>query len=142
MKLFRSIFGGILVISVLLPMFLFLNPFLWGMKRAPEYIPPAKLEKVLQRMKNEINKYENVEIDTYKNEASVWYFRDCENTMLDSLSNFEIEISEVKSDSFVREKIEKYAPLIEKEIDCKCYDSLIFTYKIKGSEFASGFKIK
>lgn len=142
MKLFKNIFGGILVISVLLPMFLFLNPFLWGMRRLPEYIPPAKLEKVLQEMQNEINKGENVEIDTYNNEASVWYFRDCENKKLDTLINFKIEISEVKSDSFVREKIKKYAPLLEKEIDCKCYDSLVFIYKIKGSELVSAFKIK
>lgn len=142
MKLCKNILGGILVISVLLPMFLFLNPFLWGMRKFPEYIPSAKLEKVLQRMQNEINKYENVEIDTYKNEASVWYFRDCENEKLDSLVNFEIEISEVKSDSFVREKIEKYAPLIKKEIDCKCYDSLVFTYQIKGSNLVSAFKMK
>ncbi|MBB4802894.1 hypothetical protein HNP37_002969 [Flavobacterium nitrogenifigens] len=142
MKLFKNILGGILVISVLLPMFLFLNPFLWGMRRAPEYIASAKLEKVLQRMKDEINTHENVEIDIYNNEASVWYFRDCENKKLDSLSNFKIEISEVKRDSFVRKKIEKYAPLIKKEIDCKCYDSLVFTYKIKGSEFVSGFKMK
>lgn len=145
MKSLRYILGVILVISVLLPMFVFLNPFVWGMRKAPEYIPSKGLEIVLGRMQNEINKEESVEIDTYNNEPALWYFRDCENQRLDSLDNFKIEISEIKNDSFVREKVKKYVPLIEKEIGCKCYDSLIFSFKLKGyesEELASGFKIK
>ncbi|OUL60993.1 hypothetical protein [Flavobacterium sp. AJR] len=131
MKALKNIWGVILVISVLLPMLLFLNPFAWGMRRAPEYIPSAGLEKVLGRMQKEINEQEDIEIDTYNNEVDLWYLRDCENLKLDSLDNFKIELSEIKNDSFIKEKINKYAPLIEKEIGCKCYDSLIFTYKLK-----------
>jgi hypothetical protein len=145
MKALKSIWGAVLIIGVLLPMLLFLNPFAWGMRRAPEYIPSAGLEKVLERMKEEVNEHEDIEIDTYNNTASLWYLRDCENLKLDSLENFKIELSEIKSDSFIKEKINKYAPLIEKEIGCKCYDSLIVTYKLKGNEldeFVSAFKIK
>ncbi|KFF17108.1 hypothetical protein [Flavobacterium hydatis] len=145
MKVLKSIWGVVLIISVLLPMLLFLNPFAWGMRRTPEYTPSAGLEKNLKKMQNEINEQEDIEIDIYNNKANLWYLRDCENLKLDSLENFKIELSEVRSDSFIKEKINKYAPLIEKEIGDKCYDSLIFTYKMKGNEldeFVSAFKIK
>jgi hypothetical protein len=134
MKILKNILGVILVISVLLPMFLFLNPFAWGMRRAPEYVPSERLEKLLIRMNEEINEIERTEIETCNNKPNLWYLRDCENQKLDSLDNFKINFTEIKSESFIREKIKKYAPLIEKEIECKCYDSLIFSYQLKVSE--------
>ncbi|WP_343697719.1 hypothetical protein [Flavobacterium sp.] len=147
MKVLKYIWVALLIISILLPMLLFLNPFVWGMRRAPEYIPSERLEKVLLKMDEEINKIERTEIYTYNNEPNLWYLRDCENQKLDSLNNFKIDLTEIKSDSFIREKIKKYAPLIEKEIECKCYDSLIFSYQLRVSEHdltevAVGFKIK
>lgn len=141
----KNILGALLIIGVLFPMLLFLNPFAWGMRRAPEYVPSEKLEIVLKRMENEINKYEQIAINTYNNEPNLWYLRDCQNQKLDSLENFEIVFSQVKDDSFIKEKIKKYAPLIGNEIEGKCYDSLIFKYESKESEIQRvvvGFKIK
>lgn len=139
----KNILGALLIIGVLFPMLLFLNPFAWGMRRAPEYVPSEKLEIVLKRMENEINKYEQIAINTYNNEPNLWYLRDCQNQKLDSLENFEIVFSQVKDDSFIKEKIKKYAPLIGNEIEGKCYDSLIFKYESKESErVVVGFKIK
>lgn len=141
----KNILGALLIIGVLFPMLLFLNPFAWGMRRAPEYVPSARLEKVLEEMKNEINEHEKVSIEIYNNQADLWYLRDCQNQKLDSLENFEIVFSQVKDDSFIKEKIKKYAPLIGNEIEGKCYDSLIFKYDSKESEIERvvvGFKIK
>ena len=115
-------------------MLLFLNPFMWGMRRPPYYIPSERLEKVLERMEKEINEEESVRIYTENNEANLWYLRDCKNQTLDSLSNFEVTFSTIKNDHVVKEKIEKYAPLIEAEIDCRCYDSLFFVYYLKKEE--------
>jgi hypothetical protein len=145
MKPLKNILGALLIIGVLFPMLLFLNPFAWGMRRAPEYVPSQRLEKVLEAMKNEINAYEQVDIDTYNNKANLWYLRDCQNQRLDSLENFEIQFSEVKNDDFVKEKIKKYVPLIEKQLECTCYDSLVFKYELKENEMQKvvlGFKIK
>jgi len=145
MKPLKNILGALLIIGVLFPMLLFLNPFAWGMRRAPEYVPSQRLEKVLEAMKNEINAYEQVDIDTYNNKANLWYLRDCQNQTLDSLENFEIQFSEVKNDDFVKEKIKKYVPLIEKQLECTCYDSLVFKYELKENEMQKvvlGFKIK
>ncbi|MCC9064450.1 hypothetical protein [Flavobacterium piscisymbiosum] len=145
MKPLKNILGALLIIGVLFPMLLFLNPFAWGMRRAPEYVPSKELEKVLEAMKKEINTYEQVDVDTYNNTANLWYLRDCQNKRLDSLENFEIQFSEVKNDAFVKEKIKKYAPLIEKQLECNCYDSLIFKYELKENEMQKvvlGFKIK
>lgn len=141
----KNILGALLIIGVLFPMLLFLNPFAWGMRRAPEYVPSEKLEIVLKRMENEINEYEQIAINTYNNEPNLWYLRDCQNQKLDSLENFEIVFSQVKDDSFIKEKIKKYAPLIGNEIEGKCYDSLIFKYESKEGEIERvvvGFKIK
>lgn len=141
----RKILGVLLIIGVLFPMLLFLNPFAWGMRRAPEYIRSERLEKVLEEMNNEINKSEDIEIETYNNTPNLWYLRDCQNDKLDSLENFEIQFSKVKNDSFIKEKIKKYAPLIGEEIGCKCYDSLIFKFELKENEIQQsviGFKIK
>ena len=145
MKPLKNILGALLIIGVLFPMLLFLNPFAWGMRRAPEYVPSQRLEKVLEAMKNEINAYEQVDIDTYNNKANLWYLRDCQNQRLDSLENFEIQFSEVKNDDFVKEKIKKYVPLIEKQLEFTCYDSLVFKYELKENEMQKvvlGFKIK
>jgi hypothetical protein len=145
MKPLKNILGALLIIGVLFPMLLFLNPFAWGMRRAPEYVPSQRLEKVLEAMKNEINAYEQVDIDTYNNKVNLWYLRDCQNQRLDSLENFEIQFSEVKNDDFVKEKIKKYVPLIEKQLECTCYDSLVFKYELKENEMQKvvlGFKIK
>lgn len=146
MKALKNIWGALLIIGVVLPMLLFLNPFTWGMRRAPEYVPSARLEKVLEEMKNEINAQEEVSIEIYNNQADLWYLRDCQNQRLDALDNFTIELSEVKNESLLKEKIKKYVPLIEKELICKCFDSLIFTYELKGNselkQLAVRFKIK
>lgn len=130
----RKMLGVIFIIGVLFPMLLFLNPFAWVMRTVPEYVSSPKLEKVLERMKKEINEKEEIEVDTYDNEPNLWYLRDCDNQKLDSLTNFNIGFSEVKDDKILREKIKKFAPLIEKEIDCKCYDSLFFVYELKKEE--------
>lgn len=133
----RKILGAVLIIGVLFPMLFFLNPFMWGMRRPPEFIPSERLEKVLERMEKEINEEEPVEIDTYDNEPNLWYLRDCQNKTLDSLSNLKVSLSTIKNDRFVKEKIKKYAPLIEAEIDCRCYDSLLFVYDLRKEELPS-----
>jgi hypothetical protein len=133
----RKILGAVLIIGVLFPMLLFLNPFMWGMRRPPYYIPSERLEKVLKGMEKEINEQESMKIHTENNEANLWYLRDCKNQTLDSLSNFEVTFSTIKNDRVVKEKIEKYAPLIEAEIDCRCYDSLLFVYDLRKEEVPS-----
>jgi hypothetical protein len=145
MKALKNILGVLLIIGVLFPMLLFLNPFAWGMRRAPEYVRSETLEKVLEEMKNEINKSEDIEIDTYNNTPNLWYLRDCQNEKLDSLENFEIQFTVVKNDSLVKEKMKKYIPLIMEEVGCKCYDSLIFKFESRENEIQRsviGFKIK
>ncbi|MBE8724176.1 hypothetical protein [Flavobacterium hungaricum] len=126
----KNIWAAFLIMAVLLPMFLFLNPFAWGMRRAPEYVPSVRLETVLEQMRLEISQEEQIQIDTYNNTANLWYLRDCENKKLDSLENLNIELSEIKNEAFIEEKIKKFEPLIQKEIECKCYDSLVFSYSV------------
>lgn len=137
MIILRKTLGVLLIIGVLFPMLLFLNPFMWGMRRPPYYIPSERLEKVLEGMEKEIKEQESAGIHTENNEANLWYLRDCKNQTLDSLSNFEVTFSTIKNDRFVKEKIKKYAPLIEAEIDCRCYDSLLFVYDLRKEEVPS-----
>jgi hypothetical protein len=128
MRLLKNIWVILLIIGIVSPMLIFLNPFVWGMRRAPQFIPSARLENVIERMKKEV---EEAEIDIFDNTSDVWYFRDCENKALDSLDNFRITLSEVKNVSLVKEKIKKYKPLIERELNCKCYDSLVFSIELE-----------
>ena len=54
MIILRKTLGVLLIIGVLFPMLLFLNPFMWGMRRPPYYIPSERLEKVLEGMEKEM----------------------------------------------------------------------------------------
>jgi hypothetical protein len=114
-------------------MLLFLNPFTWGMRRMPRYEASEKLTKELDTLEYSLNKFENVYIDILHYEhkhLGIWYYRDCKNNVLDSLDNFEIDLQDIKNENQTNEIIKKHVKSIINEIDCDCYDSLIFHYEV------------
>jgi hypothetical protein len=123
----------LLIVCVLFPMLLFLNPFAWGMRRMLRYEASEKFTKELDTLKYSLNKFENVYIDILDcehNHPGIWYYRDCKNNVLDSLENFEIDLQEIKNEAKTKEEIKKHVKTITNEIGCDCYDSLIFHYEV------------
>lgn len=56
-------------------MFLYLNPFTWGLRASPSYQPSPKTEALIINLNN---KYK-IEIGISEAADTVWYFRDLRN---------------------------------------------------------------
>lgn len=127
----------IIFLIIFLPMIIYLNPFLWGMRRMPQYNPSVKTTKLIDAL----NKKYNLEIEVgYENIDSLWYFRDFNNNQISELEDFTLRISDnnVINNS---EILNKYTTEFLKSFEHKRYfdslkvtinsDSLIFKSKIK-----------
>jgi hypothetical protein len=128
----RKLMCTLLIIVVIFPMLLFLNPFAWGMRKVPSYTPTEKMEEELNILEKELNTSEKTEASLFtvnRDVGNIWYVRDYKNQALDSLGNFGIELWEIKNVEQAKKIIKKHVPLIVKELGCNCYDSIFFYYK-------------
>lgn len=129
----------IIVIGIILfPMLLYLNPFIWGMRREPEYKANERTEKLI----SDLNAKYNFSINLYGNPDTLWYFRDVRNHKVDKLENFHLTLENLDSASFKKNKIESYVADFNAQFEHKKYfdsivvlagyrDSVIYKTKIK-----------
>ena len=71
-------------------MFLYLNPFTWGLRASPSYQPSPKTEALIANLNN---KYK-IEIGISEAADTVWYFRDIRNKKRIQKENFELFLQE------------------------------------------------
>ncbi len=117
-------------------MLLYMNPFVWGMRRMPQYNPSIKTTKLIDVLNQKYNLQMNIGevVDT------LWYFRDVYNKKINKLENFELYNS--NDDSLIKKEVfDKYALDFLKSFEHKKYfdslkvvkssDSIIYKSKIK-----------
>lgn len=115
------------IIAILLPMLVYLHPFVWGLRKTPVYQPSKKTELLIKKL----NEKHKLKIFLAGNERadSLWYFIDVRNGSVTKLKNFELyhEFSSVQRLIEIND-FKNYADDFLKEFEHKQYfDSIIIT---------------
>lgn len=76
------------IILVLLPMLLYLNPFIWGMREKKKYRPSSKTISLIQNL----NKKYNTDINIEDGPDTLWYFRDLKTKKIQKLENLTLGV--------------------------------------------------
>ncbi|MDR2237902.1 MAG: hypothetical protein LBE92_17395 [Chryseobacterium sp.] len=113
----------IVIVLILLPMLVYLNPFTWGMGRQKRYSPSWKTKELMESL----NKKYNTNLEIQEGPDTLWYFRDLKTKKIRKLENFRLS-------SFDSEHLNSKAiPLFvrdfkEKFVHRTYFDSVIVTY--------------
>lgn len=123
----KKILTAVFIIAILLPMFVYLHPFVWGLRKAPAYQPSEKTELLIKKL----NEKHKLKIFLAGNEGadSLWYFIDVRNGSVKQLKNFELYLgfSSVQRSIEIND-LKNYADDFLKEFEHKQYfDSIIIT---------------
>lgn len=125
------------IIVVLLPMVVYLHPFVWGLRKPPNYEPSNKTKELILKL----NKKYGLDASIQSNSDTLWYFIDVRNSSIKQLHNFKlIDYGRHRSEKQMNQNILKYytADFI-KEFEHKQYfdsiiivrDTLIYKAKIQ-----------
>ncbi len=133
-KISSIVIAIVLILLLILSMFIFLNPFMWGMRREKYHEFPEKFWEAATTIEKDYVFYGN---GGFRKEPTLepteWYIKDCERGLLDKKQNLIFNLGEMVDKKLTTEllnnKIDIYAeeilPLITKK---ECFDSLVFTY--------------
>lgn len=133
----KKILTSIFILIIVLPMFIYLNPFTWGLRAYPSYRPSLKTEKLIDNLND---KYK-IQISISENADTVWYFRDIKNKKDVKKENFELILKEQDSRNIKKETVKSYIEEFNSNFEHKSYfdsilvglnyDSLIYKIKIR-----------
>ncbi|MCD9854898.1 hypothetical protein LUD75_09290 [Epilithonimonas sp. JDS] len=127
----------IVIILIFFPMLIYMNPFIWGMRRQPHYRPSSKTSALLSELNNKYKMDMSVGevIDT------LWYFRDLEHHKITKLENFELNMLDENEKNVNLDSVKSYVKEFNKEFEhkkyfdsikiTKNYDSLIYKTKMR-----------
>ncbi|MCL1672358.1 hypothetical protein [Elizabethkingia ursingii] len=76
----------VFIILILLPLFLYLNPFTWGVRKRPRYEPTPETTELLRKLDG---KY-NLNMDIGDVIGNIWYYRDIDNKKETKSEHFEL----------------------------------------------------
>lgn len=131
----KKLFTVILIIVILLPMLIYLNPFTWGMRQPPRYKESVKTKALISRLNN---KY-NLDLIIGENKDTLWYFIDVRNENI-QLKKFELYNNfSVSQQSINKTVFDNFANEFINEFEHKQYfdsiiirkDTLKYKYKIQ-----------
>ncbi|RRA97133.1 hypothetical protein [Paenimyroides viscosum] len=114
------------VIIILLPMFVYLNPFIWGLRKPPIYKASDKTKELILKL----NEKYDLDFSTDTNSDTLWYFIDVRNDRVPKLDNFTLkDFGYYKSQLQTNQNVLKnYADDFLQEFEHKQYfDSIIIT---------------
>jgi len=111
----------IVIILILLPMLVYLNPFTWGMGRKKQYSPNRKTEELMESL----NKKYNTDLEIQEGPDTLWYFRDLKTKKIQKLENFSLFSFDKSDPEVVRLFVEDFK---EKFAHRKYFDSVIVSY--------------
>lgn len=133
----KKLISVVLIILIFFPMLLYLNPFVWGMRRMPYYQPNQKTVKLI----SELNRKHQLEMRVGEVIDTLWYFRDFENKKLDTLQNFELNLISNEPQKVDLEQVKNYVDefkinfMHQKYFDSITitmpYDSIIYKTKMQ-----------
>ena len=107
----------ILILYIIVPMFVFLNPFAWGMRQIPHYRPSINTSILLSKL----NKKYQMEVIIGEVVDTVWYFRDIKNKKISKLENFEFVIVQNEKQKINLYKVENYFHDFKQNFEHKKY---------------------
>lgn len=126
-----------MIILVLLPMLIYLNPFTWGMRRIPHYEPSRKTNNLLY----DLNKKYGYDIKVGDVTDSLWYFRDLRHKKITKLENFELNLNMERDSAIDLSKVKNFVSDFNTNFEHKKYfdslkvvmnyDSVIYRTKIQ-----------
>ncbi|SKC00628.1 hypothetical protein SAMN05660477_02384 [Soonwooa buanensis] len=126
------------IAAVLFPMLIYLNPFIWGMKRMPIYRPSVKTSNLI----SDLNAKYSLEMQTGNVVDTLWYFRDLKSGKITKKQNFDLELFAEDHSKDSLELIKKYVVDFDKNFEHRQYfdslkvktsnrDSVIYKTKIQ-----------
>lgn len=131
----KKLFTVILIIVILLPMLIYLNPFTWGMRQSPLYKESMKTKVLISKLNT---KYDlNVKIGS--NADTLWYFIDVRNENIQP-KNFKLyndfsfsqqPINKTIFDNFANEFINEFEHKQYFDSIIITKDTLKYKYKIQ-----------
>lgn len=128
----------ILIILVVLPMFLYLNPFAWGMRPTREYY-----SKKTDQLITDLNMKYSLEMDIKINlQDTLWYFRDVKNHRIVELKNIEFHLHNETDEQRNSESMEDFVNELRSHNEEKQQEKAIDTIKVRKyiEEFCSKFE--
>lgn len=113
----------IVIILILLPMLVYLNPFSWGMGRKKQYSPNRKTQILMENL----NKKYNTDLEIMEVPDTLWYFRDLKTKKIQKLENFSLFSFDKERCS--PEAVRLFVHDFRKEfVHRKYFDSVIVSY--------------
>lgn len=118
-------------------MVIYMNPFLWGMRRKPHYRPSQNTSSLI----SELNKKYDLDMEVGEVIDTLWYFRDLKHDRISKLKNFEFQLYGENLEKSNLEKVKNYADDFRLKFEHRNqfdslkifvkYDSLIYKTKMK-----------
>lgn len=125
------------IIVILLPMFVYLHPFTWGLRKRPSYEASEKTKELISKLNS---KYD-LDILIGDNADTLWYFIDVRNKSVQNLRNFKLTDygRQLSKQPIGQNTLKYYADDFIKEFEHKHYfdsiivvrDTLIYKAKIQ-----------
>jgi len=114
----------IVVVIIILPLFILLNPFIWGMRRIATYEPSVVTSNLIDSLNRKSNL--DIYVDTYLD--TVWYFRDIRYGKVDKLANFNLGFRNSEQKTIDTNQIKNYVTAFSQKFEHKKYfDSILVT---------------
>jgi len=95
-------------------MFLYLNPFAWGMRPSREYYS-EKTQQLITDLNTKYHLDMNIKVESID---TLWYFRDVKHHRISELKHFELYLQENKTDTI---KIRKYVQEFNDKFEHRMY---------------------
>lgn len=107
----------IFIILILLPLFLYLNPFAWGMRIQARYEPTPETTELLQKLDKKYN------LKMYIGDVigNIWYYRDIDNRKEVKSEHFELLLNTKDDKVDDIKKVHQYIDDFKTEFDQKKY---------------------
>lgn len=84
----KKLLSALVIVIIFLPMFFYLNPFMWGMRRSLRYEESNRTKILIESLNK---KYLlTLQVGTNEMADTIWYFRDVENHQVKKLKKFKL----------------------------------------------------
>ena len=120
-------------------MFIYMNPFIWGMRRLPQYESSPKTERLIEALNKKYSVDIWIESNQYKD--TLWYFRDVRNQKVAKLKNLELGIEHQEKSQINMTAVKNYFTDFRENFEHRQYfDSTLVKNKYDSVIYKTGMK--
>jgi len=119
----KKLLTVLFIIVIILPMFVYLHPFIWGLRKPPSYQASNKTKELIL----ELNKKYDLDISIASNSDTLWYFIEVRNGNVKNRENFQLKDYNYHSSTQIDKKVLKFYAddFIDKFEHKEYFDSII-----------------